>query len=253
MHRSFLIFFAALAVSAQPNLPGMAAGILDQAKLAQQAVGLRDRDAAMDHIKQGLSLANEIQQNSPDAPRPILIPVYREIETTTTYTPVKHKDGEMSADRLKSNTSVRGVAGDVTTTKLDVMAAADRLRGAQASVESGDWKGADSALAAVGASVVVTQAQGNMPLNMARQNLELARMRALAGKYKDAAVPLRSAAQALGDFEKQCSGRQASDVESARQAILGYAEGVSRNHDGAADRIDGWLESLKQWTTNFSQ
>jgi hypothetical protein len=184
MHRSFLIFFAALAVSAQPNLPGMAAGILDQAKLAQQAVGLRDRDAAMDHIKQGLSLANEIQQNSPDSPRPILIPVYREIETTTTYTPVKHKDGEMNADRLKSNTSVRGVAGDVTTTKLDVMAAADRLRVAQASVESDDWKGADSALAAVGASVVVTQAQGNMPLNMARQNLELARMRALDGKYR---------------------------------------------------------------------
>jgi hypothetical protein len=252
MRYGFLIIFAALTLNAQRDLPGMAAGILDQSKLARQAVASRDRDGAMDHIKQGLSLADEIRRNSPDSPR-ILVPVYREIDTTTTYTPVKHKDGEMSADRLKQDTSIRGVAGDVTTAKLDVLAAADRLHAAEASVENGDWSGADGALAAVAGSVVVTQSQGNMPLDMARQNLELARARVLDGKYKDAVVPLRSAAQALGDFEKHCTGEQASAVESARQAMLGYAGSISHNHDGAVARIDAWLGSVNQWTANAVQ
>jgi hypothetical protein len=253
MHRGFLILFAALAVSAQPNLPGMAAGILDQAKLAQQAVASRDQNGATDHIKQGLSLANEIQQNSPDTPRPILVPVYREVDTTTTYTNVKHKGGEMSEDRLKKNTSIRGVEGDVTTARLDVLAAADHLRVAQASLESGNWDGAGAALAGVATSVVVTQGQGNMPLDMVRQNLELARARVLDGKYKDAAAPLRSAAQALGEFEKHCTGQQASTVDSARLAMAGYAESISHNHDGAAGKIDAWLGSVHDWSANFSQ
>jgi hypothetical protein len=248
MRYAFLVFFATFCLNAQRDLPGMAAGILDQSKLAQQAVASRDKDGAIDHIKQGLSLADEIRQDSPDAPRPILVPVYREIDTTTTYTPVKHKDGDMSADRLKKDTSIRGVAGDVTTARLDVLAAADHLRAAQGSVEGGDWSGADTALAAVAGSVIVTQTQGEMPLHMVRQNLELARARVVEGKYKDAAVPLRSAAEALGNFEKGCTGQEASSVESARQAMLGYAGSISHNHDGAVGRIDAWLESLNQWT-----
>jgi hypothetical protein len=247
MYRSFFLLFTVLSVNGQANLPGMAVGILDQAKLAQQAVASRDKDGAADHIKQALSLVEEIRHNSPDAAGPILVPVYRQVETTTTYTPVKHKDGEMSADRLKADTSIRGVAGNVTISRLDITAAADHLRSAQASLESGDWSNADAALAAVASSVVVTQTQGNMPLDMARQNLELARIRVLNGKYKDAAVPLRSAAQALADFEKTSTREQASSVESARQAMLGYADRISRDHDGASGKIDGWLASLNQW------
>jgi hypothetical protein len=251
MYRAFPIVIAVFSVSvavAQPNLTGMAAGILDQAKLARQATTSRDRNAAADHIRQGLSLADEIRKNSPDSVRPILVPIYTEIETTTTYAPVKHKDGEMSADRLKSDTSIRGVSGDVTTSKLDVTAAADRLHNAQASLDNGDWTGADAALAAVAASVVVTQSQGSMPLAMARQNLELAKARLIEGKYKDAAVPLRSAAEALAAFEKSCTAQRIPTVESARQAILGYADSIGHSHDAAPERIDGWLVSLNQWS-----
>jgi hypothetical protein len=256
MFRSSLLLLTVLclnAQNAQRDLPGMAEGILDQVKLAQQAVASYDKDGALDHIKQGLSLADEIRQNSPDSVRPILVPVYREIDTTTTYTPVKHKDGEMSADRLKKDTSIRGVSGDVTTARLDVTAAAERLQNAQASAANGDWSGANAALAAAAASVVVSQSQGSMPLDMARQNLQLARARVIDGKYKDAAVPLRSAAQALGDFEKTCTPPQSSAVESARQAVLGYANSIAHNHDGATGKIDEWLASLNQWTAGPGQ
>jgi hypothetical protein len=244
---SVTLLFAAAVLNAQRDLPGMAQGMIEQSKLAQQAVVSRDQAGAVDHIKQGLALADEIRQKSPDSARPLLEPVYREVETTTTYTPVKHKDGEMSADRLKHDTSIRGVEGDVTTKNLDVLAAADHLREAQTALERGDWSAADGALAAVAASVVVTHSQGNMPLNMARQNLELAKLRVTNGKFKEAAVPLRSAAQALGDFEKNCTGQQATDVESARQAVLAYADSISHNHDGASGKIDEWIGSVNRW------
>src|SRR5580692_7939434 len=125
MRYAFLLVFATLTLNAQPDLPGLAVGILDQAQLARQAVASRDKDSAMDHIRQGLINADTIRETAPNSPAPLLVPVYREIDTTSTYTPVKHKDGEMSADRLKKDTSIRGVTGDLTTTKLDVVAAAD--------------------------------------------------------------------------------------------------------------------------------
>jgi hypothetical protein len=256
MYRSSLVLLTLLCLNAQNahrDLPGMAEGILDQVKLAQQSVASYDKDGVLDRIRLGLSLADEIRQNSPDSARPILVPIYREIDTTTTYTPVKHKDGEMSADRLKRDTSIRGVSGDVTTARLDVTAAAGHLQTAQALVASGDWRGADSALAAVAASVVVTQSQLSMPLDMARQNLQLARARVIDGKYKDAAVPLRSAAQALGDFEKSCAPSQSSAVESARQAILGYANSIAHNRDDATGKIDEWLASLDPWKVSAGQ
>jgi hypothetical protein len=253
MRYALLFSFVVITLNAQPDLPGLAVGILDQAKLAQQAVATRDKDAAIGHIRQGLVNADAIRQSAANAPLPLLIPVYTDIETTTTYTPVKHKDGEMSADRLKQDSSIRGVTGDITTRKLDIAAAADRLRTAQASLQTEDWNGAEASLAAVTNCVVVTQSHGNMPLDMAWRNLELARARVLEGKHRDAVVPLNSAAQALGDFEKNCAGEQASAVESARQAMLGAATSISHNHDGALGRIDAWLGSVKQWQTGAAQ
>jgi YfdX protein len=252
MRYPVLVVFTTLALNAQPDAPGLAVGILDQTKLARQAISARDKDGAVDHIRQGLVNAGAIQQNLPSATEPILVPVYQEIETTDTYTPVKHKGGEMSADRLKKDSSIRGVTSNITVRKLDVLAAADHLRAAQAALQNGDWSGGDAALAAVASSVVVDQAQGDMPLDMARQNLELARARVLDGKYKDAVAPLRSAAQALGDFERNCSGEQASTVESVRLAMLGTAGHIS-SKDGTLGRIDAWLGSVSQWNTGVAR
>ncbi len=242
-----LLIAAAAAVSAQPgpqpSLSNLAAGVLDQTNLARQSLAARDRDAATDHVRRAIATVNEIQQNAGDEPRPLMIPVYREVETTSTVTPVKHKDAE-----LKKNSSIRGVDGETTTARLDIAAASDRLQAAQSAIASGDWSAAESALSAVTNSVSVTQTAGDMPLRMARQNLELAKARVLEGKYHDAVLPLRSAAQALGDFEKRSSGQQAADIESARQAMLGYASNITHERDGAAGRIDSWMGQVRQWS-----
>ena len=231
--RIVLLIAAALAASAQPNLSNLAAGVLDQTKQARQALAAHDRDTAMGHVKRAIATVNEIQQNAADASRPLLIPVYREVETETTVTPVKHKDAE-----LKKNSSIRGVDGDSTTVKLDISAAGDRLQAAQAALESGDFGAADAALAAIESGVSVTQTTGDMPLHMALQNLELAKARVQEGKYRDAVLPLKSAAQAVGDYERLFPDRKNPDMDAAREAMLGYSANITHEHDGAIGRID---------------
>jgi hypothetical protein len=244
MYRQIVILIAAaLAASAQSNLPNLAAGVLDQTGQARQAIAAHDRDTAVGHVRRAIATVDQIQQSATDSPRPLMIPVYREVETSTTVTPVKHKDAE-----LKHNSSVRGVDGDSTTARLDITAAGEHLQAAQAALEAGDFSAADAALGAVEKGVSVTQTTGDMPLPMAKQNLELARVRVQEGKYHDAELPLKSAAQAIGDYERLFPDRRTADMESARQAILGYSANVAKEHDGAAGRIDSWLDMLHQWT-----
>lgn len=239
--RTFLLLTLGAVAAAQPGLPNLAAGVMDQTRQAQQAVAARDSAAANDHVKRALATVAMIEQNAPPE-RPILIPIFQEVETETTVTPVK-KHAE-----LDKRSSIRGVEGDATTTRLDVTAAGERLRTAQTALAAGDWAGAQAALAAVESSVSTSKSTGAMPLEMARQNLQLARTRVLEGKFHDAELPLKSAAQALGDYEKGMTGAQAAEVESARQAMAGYASRVEHEHDDAAGRIDGWMQMMRRWS-----
>lgn len=244
MHRCILtLIAAAAAASAQPSLSSLAAGVLDQTHQARQAVAAHDRGAAMGHVRRAIATIDEIQRNARNAAQPLLVPVYREVETTSTVTPVKKHD------EFEKLSSIRGVDGETTTAQLDVTAAGNRLPAAQSALDSSDWSAADAALAAVENSVSVTQTTGEMPLRMARQNLELARARVLNGKYRDAELPLKSAAQALGEYEKRVSGRQAADIEEARQAILGFSTHVTHERDTALGRIDSWMDMLRQWSS----
>jgi hypothetical protein len=243
MHRQIAIFLAvALSAAAQPSLSNLAAGVLDQTKQARQAIAAQERDAALNHVRRAIATVAEIQQNAGESARPLLIPIYRQVETTTTVTPVKHNDAE-----LKKNSSIRGVEGETTTARLDITAASNRLQTAQEAMQNGDWGAADGALAGVENSVSVSQSSGEMPLRMAQRNLELARTRIQNGRYGDAELPLKSAAQALGEYEKGFSGQQATDIEAARQAMLGYATSIHHDHGAAMDRIDSWLDMLRQW------
>ena len=102
MHRRIILLIAAAtAASAQsnianPDLPNFAAGVLQQTRMARQAIASRERDAAIGHIKQAIATVNEIQQKAPDGARPLLIPVYSQVDTTTTVTPV-HKNADLKA------------------------------------------------------------------------------------------------------------------------------------------------------------
>ena len=238
------ISFAASTV----NLRGMAAGILQQSKLAREAVAHHDSAAALDHIHQGSVLADEIFRTAPPEPRPILVQVDRDTDTTTTYSPVKGRhNGEFDPQRLKKNSTVRDVDATVTVGKLDVNRAAAHLDSAQDAVMRDDWMAADSELAAIPNGVIRSTVQGNMPLLEARQNLRLARMRVMEDKYKDAKAPLEAAALNLRDFEELSPGPHAQDAEYLRQKIEAYARIVSHRPADALNQIDAWLDPIDHW------
>ncbi|HEX3879174.1 MAG TPA: YfdX family protein [Bryobacteraceae bacterium] len=243
-----LVFTAVAGVgSAQSNLStsdlsNLAAGVLDQTHLARQSVANRDHDGAMDHVRRAIATVNQIQQSAPAAEKPLMVPVLTQIETTTTTTPVRH-NGD-----LKAQSSIRDVQGNQTTTRLNITAAGDRLSAAQTAIEAGNWGAADEALADVQSSTANTQTAGGMPLRMVQQNLELAKARVAQGKYHDAEMPLKSAAQALGDYERAGAGAQATQVETARQEMLKFADHIS--HEDAMARIDAWMNMLRSLPQN---
>lgn len=240
---------AAVAVWAQ-DLPGMAVGILQQTDLARQAVTGQDTAAALDHIRQASSLAGEIFQAKPGAPQPVLVRVYQDIDTTTTYAPTKRsRSGEYNPDRLKEDTSIRDVEGNVTTARLNVTSAAARLAAAQNAIERQDWVSASSELGAVPASIIRTNVEGTMPLLEARQNLELARIRILENKYKDAAAPLRAAARNLSDYEQLTSAPRAQDAEYYRERIETFSRIIRNRPANAAEQIDAWLAPINKWNS----
>ncbi|HEY7389073.1 MAG TPA: hypothetical protein VH640_11235 [Bryobacteraceae bacterium] len=224
------------------NIPGLAGGILAQSKLAQQAVLQHDKAAALDHIRQGSASAAQIlQATPPSAPRPVLVRIYKSTETTTTYAPAKRNG------RLKKYATAAGTETQITTGRLDVSSAATRLQDAEAAVERDDWTTANSDLRAIPESVIQTTVQGNMPLLEARQNLRLAKMRVEEGHYKDAAVPLRAAADDLADYEHLSPGALGQNAEYFRQQIANYAGTIAKNHQDAAMQIDYWLGYVDKW------
>ena len=92
-----------------------------------------------------------------------------------------------------------------------------------------------------------------MPLLKVRQNLQLAKARVLEDKYKEAAAPLRAAAEGLAQYQLLFPGPRAETAEAMRQEMETYARNIARDHVRAADKIDDWLQPVQQWYSALLQ
>src|SRR5689334_18855680 len=95
--------------AAQPDLRGMAAGILEQARSARDAIAGRDLASARQHVRNALQLVQNIRSASPDSRRPLLIRVFTDIETTDTIRPAGGR-----------NASVRDADSDIRRGSLNI-------------------------------------------------------------------------------------------------------------------------------------
>jgi hypothetical protein len=243
------IWLAAGAALAQDqSRAGQAVTLLNQVNMARQAVNAHDRSAAQDQTAQALALAHRILQESAGQPQPVLVTMSKDLETTTTYTPVKKlKNGDLTPDRMKHNTSVREVQATGTMQQLDVSSAADRLAATQTALAAENWTAADQDLRQIQESVIHMRVDDTMPLMQAKDNLQLAKARILEGKPGDARMPLRAAAQSLVDFEKLSPGPDAEKADYMRRQMLERADRVHHNTNETLSFIDSWLDQIGQW------
>ena len=239
----WLIGGAALA----QDRAGMAVMIVNHVDMARQAVAAHDPKTALDRVGQALTMAQKILLESAGQPQPVLVTISQDLERTTTYRPVKKlKNGELTADRLKHDTSVREAEVSGTVAQLDVTGTAERLGAARAALERQDWNAADQLLLQIQEGVIRTRVDGNVPLLQAQLNLELARARILEDKPRDAVAPMRAAAVALADFGKSAPGPDAQDADSIRQKILDQTERVAHDPSETVDWINSWLATVER-------
>ena len=253
MQRLTLVFSALVVTGTAwcQDLPRLAAGILEQTKLAQSAIQVRDVPGALRYVQRAREFASRIQQETGSQIHPNLVPVSREVQSTATYRPVRRgKDEQMSADRIERGTSVRRVEADVSVEQLDVTNAAERLREAEDAVRAGDWETASSALGSI--ALIRTNSRGEAPLLKVRENLVVARTQIMDGKAKSISAPLRAAAEALADFSRSTTGAEARDAEAMRTQIAAYAQSVVDRHDDARQRVDNWLSRVEVWSRERS-
>jgi hypothetical protein len=247
MRNVFALLITLATAAAAQDLSALAGGILEQSRLARDAVAAQDQPAALDHINHALAAVEVIQRQAAGQPGPLLIRVYTETEATSTYRPVKRRNSaELTADRLKTDTSVRAVEGEEIVGKLDIASAGVHLQYAQTALTAADWTAAGNALDAVQNSVIRQEVQGAMPLRKARENLMLARSRIVEGNFKAAVAPLRAAAEALGQYEP-LSPDHARAAETMREEIEVYASDIRHDQAGALQRVDAWITPLNQW------
>jgi hypothetical protein len=240
--KSLVIGIAAVAawpLAGQPRVEQatLASQVLQHTDIARQAIAHRDRQAALDHVAQALSVAGKINST--------YVPIASEFDAVSTTVPAKRQG---SADRLKHNASISEVSGTYTATILNVSSARNQLMATQAALEKGDLEAADLDLVAVQSDVVTKSFSGDLPLVRAKQNLELALTRVKDGNYKDAILPLKSASRALDKYAHQNPAPPPADLASRYSLDMdAYAERIAKDHADAADRIAGWRDKVTDW------
>jgi hypothetical protein len=134
-----------------------------------------------------------------------------------------------------------------------VSSARAHLEAARAALEKGDHEAARSDLAAVQSDVVTNTYSGEFPLVQARENLAIALARVRDGKYKDAVLPLNSAARALDRWAHQEPRPKPKIADRAMRMsvqINAYAERIVHDHADAIDRVNGWWQQVTDWFTS---
>ena len=226
----------------------LGSSVLQHTDIARQALANHDTKAALDHVGQALAATDQIRAAANSSEEPLRVEIARDVDAVSTRAPAKRHG---SADRLQPNSSVSQVSGTYNSTILNVSSARNHLLAAQTALNHGDADAAGTDLAAVQGDTVASSFNGELPLVQARDNLALAQARVRDGKYKDAILPLKSAARALDRFANQEPRPQHADMAARMSLELNaYADRIEKDHVDAPDRVAGWLDHVTSWTNS---
>lgn len=244
-----------------------AARILKHVDQARRALADESHEDAAKNVDQGQRLVAIIEDVMPsyrvtariatdkreytdeEVVKPLVVPIYEEIEKVGVLAPVKAAKREEAREQ---GTGVP-VALDVelvnTRAELDVRLAKIGLDEAERALQAEDYDTADTALRTIQTGVTLTYAEVDLPLDLARENLYIAKTLVDQARYDEAKIALEVASEALARYERSVGEARARETEELRAEIdrlAGQITGDDRPDD-AANRIESWWDRVRGW------
>ncbi len=239
-----------------------AAGIVDAANQARDAIAQGNPRAARDQVNRAIGLEEALD---PAAQKGQLVTIYIELVRMSISAPatisgkgrIAHlatprektdiyagKNQLSTADRMTTVAQPATPESEgpaFTRVSLDTGAAGTHLNAARAALDRDDLKQANRELNAVGDAVTAETAPADVPLLRARQNLAQAARLAQHGDYNTAALSVHAASEALAGYSG--AGSKAEEAHSLAHDMQLAAE---QDHEQAAGRIESWWERVAQ-------
>ena len=107
---------------------------------------------------------------------------------------------------------------------------------------------ADNALRNVQTGVILTYTEADLPLELARENLFIARNFVEQEEFVAARAVMTVASDALGRFAMTAGENRANEVSSLRQSLVEMAEEIdSRSKDDVIGFLEESWETVANW------
>ena len=256
------------------------AHILKQVADARTAIADDNKDAAVEHIKQGIKLGQIIDRaqsavavkttiqsgdlvySDEDEVAPHYVTVYDELDQFDVLVPLQEQHAAATKKHEQKSGTDKAISDDseppaitfdglnYTTVRLNVPFAEDHLIAAEASLRDGDFDGADDALAAIQSDgLVYVFDVVDFPLERAADELELARFAMQNGDRNAAQQDLLNAVDSLHAYERMVGDNRTAEVEQLRGEIIGTAKTLfdSKDDSGVIDKIAVWWDRSVGW------
>lgn len=260
----------------------LAAGrILLHTENARIAIAAEDKKAALNEIKQGLTLVNvvakalptykvtttittgDVTYNAEEEVSKRFVPVFNEQYIEDVVAPVVQAKAKNSKGHgFKNHGHKAGKQAFIedysiwrqSTMKLNIVMAADALALAKEELEKGNFDNADIALAMLQSEGVVFEFdEVELPLTEAADDLKLAQMEVSEGKIDQAQATLKRASDSLKEYERISSGSRAKDVLDLQKKIDKLASSLANgSHSKSALKkiekdIASYWEHVVKW------
>ena len=241
----------AAALPANRKSAHLALRLLDQVEQARQSLAANQTQTALQHINQGLSYRDQLTALPHATGGPVIVPIYWEFDDTSVLGRTLAARKDSKAQPAKSVPITVDAAGtQYTFVGLDLNKIRSRLDNAKSALSSNHPQAAATSLSRIGDELVVMKVQAEYPLLAARENLGLAEIAIMNGRYTEAAAALKEASTTLDQYASSKASHRPFEAKSLSKQIDSLSQTIEKNHTGASARIDAWWNHVNAWFTH---
>ncbi len=225
--------------------------ILDQVERARQSLAANQSQAAASHIDQALADRDQLAALPHAYGNAKIVPLYWEFDDTSVLGKAlaSRKDATQQPSKSAPITVVEA-GRQYTFVGLDLNKVRSRLDAAKSALSSNHPQAAAVSLGRIGEELVVMKIQAEYPLLAARENLGLAELAIMNGRYQTAAATLKEASITLDQYAGEHSAHRPFEAKSLSTRIDSLSRTIAQNHTGAARKVDGWWNEVNGWFTH---